>query len=254
MLRGFTSVLEHCKYTFEAVCSRVCSHQLVRHRVASYTQQSMRWSEGFLRSMVLKAAGFLGEDAPPRPTSREDYLRYARVLGRAVERLDARELLEAAREAYVIPPSILGCKERLEVHLVALYRATSAYYRLLYLGVPREDARFTIPHSVKTRVLVTMNARELLEVFLPLRLCTRAQWEIRTVAWLLLRELRRAEPILWKWAGPRCLRIAQLAGAECTLDDVLEEKCKLPLERCPEGVPADRIPACIRAAMRTIQA
>ncbi len=248
--RGFTSVLEHCKYTFEVVCSRVCSHQLIRHRIASYTQQSMRWSEGFLRSMVLKAAEALGESIPVKPGARRDYLRYAEVLERAARVLTVEKLFEAAREGYVIPPSVSRSAEKLRVHLDAIYHATAAYYKLLYLGVPREDARFAIPHSVKTRVLVTMNARELLDVFLPLRLCTRAQWEIRIVAWLLLGELRRVEPLLWRWAGPRCLRVAQLAGAECTLDDVLEERCKLPLERCPEGIPADRIPACIRAAMR----
>ncbi len=248
---GFTSVLEHCKYTFEVVCSRVCSHQLVRHRVASYTQQSMRWSEGFLRSMVLKVAGALGKSVPGKPGARGDYLRYAEVLEEALGVLTVDKLLEAAREGYVIPPSVARSSARLRVHLDVLYRATAAYYRLLYLGAPREDARFLIPHSVKTRLLVTMNARELLDVFLPLRLCTRAQWEIRTVAWLLLAELRRVEPILWRWAGPRCLRVAQLAGAECTLDDVLGGRCQLPLERCPEGVPAEGIPACIRAAMST---
>ena len=248
VLQGFTSVLEHCKYTFEVVCSRVCSHQLVRHRVASYTQQSMRWSEGFLREMVLAVCEALGRSCPPRPRSRSDYLAYASVLEEALGALGDAELLEAATRAYVIPPSVTGCGARLREHLSALYRATAAYYRLLAMGVPREDARYAIPHSVKTRILVTMNARELLEVFLPLRLCTRAQWEIRAVAWAVLRELRRVEPLLWQWAGPRCLRLAQLAGARCTLDELMEGRCRLPLEKCPEGVAREAIPRCVRAA------
>ncbi|AEM38720.1 thymidylate synthase, flavin-dependent [Pyrolobus fumarii 1A] len=251
ILHGFTSVLEHCKYTFEVVCSRICSHQLVRHRIASYTQQSMRWSEGFLRDMALEACKVVGMSCPEKPRTREDYRLYSRALSEFSELInngdvELREALNVVSKGYVIPPWLEGAA--LREMLSALAISTSTYYRLLSSGVPREDARFVIPNAVKTRLVVTMNARELLEVFLPLRLCTRAQWEIRLVAWSMLEELRRVEPLLWRWAGPRCLRVAQLAGAECTLDKLLEGNCKLPVDKCPEGVPRAAIPDCVKRA------
>lgn len=61
-----------------------------------------------------------------------------------------------------------------------------------------------LPQAVKTRLLISMNARELLEVFIPLRTCARAQWEIRMVAWQMLSEVSRAEPLLFKYTGPLC--------------------------------------------------
>ena len=44
MKRGHLSPLEHATFTFNIQgCSRVCTHQLVRHRLASYSQQSQRY-------------------------------------------------------------------------------------------------------------------------------------------------------------------------------------------------------------------
>ena len=251
---GYTSVLEHCVYTFEVVCSRVCSHQLVRHRIASYTQQSMRWSEGFVRDAVLCAAGVLGLRLPASPGGRSDYLAYSEAAGEVAERvelgaLDARTLLGCTVRGFVVPPSVAGDPGKLRMFQASVYRSVSTYYRLLYEGVPREDARFAIPHAVKTRILVSMNARELLDVFFPLRLCTRAQWEVRSVAWLMLGELVSREPLLWRYAGPRCLRLAQLAGEPCTLEELLAGRCPLGTRRCPEGVSSDAIPECVRSGL-----
>lgn len=72
-----------------------------------------------------------------------------------------------------------------------------------------EDARFVLPNASATRMLVTMNARELLHFF-SLRCCMRAQWEIRELAWEMLREAHRVAPTLFATAGPGCL------GAGCS--------------------------------------
>jgi thymidylate synthase (FAD) len=37
------SVLEHASMSARVVCSRACSHQLVRHRIGSYSQESQRY-------------------------------------------------------------------------------------------------------------------------------------------------------------------------------------------------------------------
>ncbi len=71
--------------------------------------------------------------------------------------------------------------------------AYNHYYKLLEAGVPEEDARYVLPNGVNTNIIVTMNARELYNFF-ALRLCSRAQWEIRQVAWKMLEEVKKVHP------------------------------------------------------------
>ena len=73
----------------------------------------------------------------------------------------------------------------------------------LFLGIPLEDARFIIPQAVETKIIVTMNVRELIHFF-GLRLCRKAQWEIRELAELMLREVRIRAPKIFGKIGPRC--------------------------------------------------
>ena len=246
--RGHGSPLEHCSYTFLVECSRVCSHQLVRHRVASYTQHSMRFSEGFVREAVLGLCRELGVDCPERPGGPDGYRAYAE----AAERARGLELGVKAYHvsaAFVVPPSLARDPARLEAYVDSVLASVASYYRLLASGAPLEDARYALPASVRTRVVVTMNARELLEVFLPLRMCARAQWELRMVAWRLRDELARVHPEIFRFAGPRCvLADARARGEPCSLEDYLEGRCEPVVPRCPELVPRDRIPACIASA------
>lgn len=67
-----------------------------------------------------------------------------------------------------------------------------------------EDARFVLPNAAETKMVVTMNARELLHFF-SVRCCMRAQWEIRELATEMLRQVKRVAPILFAGAGPPCL-------------------------------------------------
>ncbi len=253
--RAHFSPWEHSSYTWIAEgCSRVCSHQLVRHRVASYTQQSMRYTEGVLRGIALEASRLLGEDCPSKPGKNQESMRtayscYSRVLDKASRELDTETQYGLAIKAYVVPPSIK--REALVGYVSYLLGASSHYYRLLSHGVPREDARFIIPHSVRTRIIVTMNARELIQSFLPLRMCTRAQWEIRRVAWGLWSLLMRVHPRLFKWAGPRCVMGENLQRREpVELADLAAGREEFMIEACPELVPRKGIRACLLSAMR----
>ena len=69
----------------------------------------------------------------------------------------------------------------------------------------KEDARFVLPNAAATRMVVTMNARELTHFF-TLRCCNRAQWEIREVAWQMLKLVHDVAPALFDECGPGCLR------------------------------------------------
>ncbi len=162
---GHLSVFEHASFSFgiEGI-SRACSHQLVRHRLASFSQQSQRYV-----------------------SHREPF-------------------------AAVIPPSVAERPE-LRARFEALLADThQAYRELLDAGIPAEDARFLLPNAAATKIVVTMNARELLHFF-HLRCCRRAQWEIRAMAVEMLRLVRQAAPLLFANAGPGCLEGACPEGA-----------------------------------------
>lgn len=237
--RGHGSPLEHCLYVYEIVCSRVTSHQLVRHRHASYSQLSQRYSDKYLRGLVERASKLLGLERP------SDYGQVAQVLRKLAERgLNFTELLDALSEAFIIPPAVVVARNfKFLVHLI---ESVASYYEALSSGVPYEDARYLLPQAVKTRLIVSMNAREILEVFLPLRMCSRAQWEIRHIAWELWRQLVRTHPSIFRYAGPRCVLIEnRIKSAPCNLDDYLSGKCDFTMERCPEGQPRARIHKCL---------
>ncbi|MHB1398113.1 MAG: FAD-dependent thymidylate synthase [Trichloromonadaceae bacterium] len=162
---GHTSVLEHANFTFgiEGI-SRACSHQLVRHRLASYAQQSQRY-------------------------------------------VSHRE-----RFAAVTPPSIEQRPELLQRYQALLDEIHGVYRQLIDAGVPAEDARFVLPNAAQTKLVLSMNARELLHFF-NLRCCRRAQWEIRAMAKEMLRLLRPVAPLIFATAGPGCLQGACPEGA-----------------------------------------
>jgi thymidylate synthase (FAD) len=157
MSLGHQSVLEHASFTFgiEGI-SRVTTHQLVRHRIASFSQQSQRYV-----------------------SHREQF-------------------------AAVIPPSIAASPEfmnRFEAQLNALHET---YAAMVAGGIPAEDARYILPNATETKIMVTMNARGLLNFF-TLRCCERAQWEIRALAVEMLRLVKGVAPVIFKDAGPGCL-------------------------------------------------
>lgn len=166
MSLGHQSVLEHASFTFgiEGV-SRACSHQLVRHRLASYSQQSQRYVE------------VRGHDFPA-----------------------------------VVPDTISGSESRTAVFRQAMQSCADAYRALVDDGVPAEDARFVLPNAAETRLIVTMNARELLHFF-RVRCCERAQWEIRAMATGMLRLVKPLAPVIFRNAGPGCIAGACPEGA-----------------------------------------
>jgi thymidylate synthase (FAD) len=153
---GHHSPFEHASFTFGVDgLSRVASHQLVRHRVASYSQQSQRY-------------------------------------------------VPMNRPEVVLPPSVASDPEARVLFEKQAEDAHKAYKSLIERGVPAEDARFILPHGWGTRLVLTMNTREL-HHFFALRLCRRAQWEIRELSRLMLAQCRKAAPLIFGLAGPSCV-------------------------------------------------
>jgi len=165
MKMGHMSPIEHASFTFAVEgISRACSHQLVRHRLASYSQQSQRY--------VSEEAGF----------------------------------------DYIVPPVIAEDQELREYFDNFMQEARKAYRhiseRLHERGITGEaanqDARFVLPNAAETKIMVTMNARELLHFFHQ-RCCLRAQWEIREMAVEMFKLVRKVAPVIFEKAGPACL-------------------------------------------------
>ena len=114
---------------------------------------------------------------------------------------------------YIVPPTV----EALGEEAVARYHEQmdviwGFYGEWLNAGIPAEDARFVLPNGAETRMVFTMNARELMHFF-SLRCCTRAQWEIRRLAWCMLGLARREAPELFSNSGPGCVAGACTEGA-----------------------------------------
>ncbi|MBI5970739.1 MAG: FAD-dependent thymidylate synthase [Deltaproteobacteria bacterium] len=173
---GHTSVLEHASFTLgiEGI-SRATSHQLVRHRLASYSQQSQRY-------------------------------------------------VKASRPDYVTPETIAKDPKKKRRYDEAVKGVYALYKELTDAGVPAEDARYILPNAACTKIIVTMNARELLHFF-KLRCCERAQWEIREMAARMLALVKKEAPFIFKNAGPSCV------GAVCSEGDMTCGKAKVIREK-----------------------
>ena len=161
---GHESPLEHVKFTFaiEGV-SRALTHQLVRYRIASYSQQSQRY-------------------------------------------------VQEADFEYVVPPSIASDEAMHKEYLCVLDKVKDSYNNLIKMfnekGIEGEkanqDARFVLPQASETKIVVTMNARELIYFFKE-RCCIRAQWEIRALAQKMLEIVKEQLPAVFsETAGAKC--------------------------------------------------
>ncbi len=170
---GHESPLEHVKFTFaiEGV-SRALTHQLVRHRLASYSQQSQRY------------------------VKEKDF-------------------------DYIIPPSLERDPEAQKEFEGLMRRIQEGYTRLLGFmakygssgEAAQQDARFVLPQAAETKIVVTMNCRELLHFFKH-RCCARAQWEIRRLAEEMLKVCKAKLPAVFWAAGAKCLELGYCPEGE----------------------------------------
>lgn len=103
----------------------------------------------------------------------------------------------------IVPPTIQKNPVALRVFTGLMDKISEALGELVELGIPKEDARFVLPNATETSLVVTMNLRSLKNFFNE-RCCSNAQWEIRSVANEMLRQLRERSP-LFNHFGPKCL-------------------------------------------------
>lgn len=106
---------------------------------------------------------------------------------------------------FIIPETIKKDKKLLKKYNDFLKNTENLYKEFLDADIPAEDARYILPNASATKIIITMNARELRHFF-ALRCCNRAQWEIREMSCKMLNLVRKEAPILFSDAGPDCIR------------------------------------------------
>jgi thymidylate synthase (FAD) len=197
---GHESPIEHVSFTFavEGV-SRTLTHQLVRHRLASYSQQSQRYVRLEQFQYIIPTS------IEAIPEAKELFIKTMEEQQRAYDELSAM-LLEKHTQRLIAE----GHDEKKAVRLAE--------------KMAIEDARYVFPNACETKIVITMNARSLMNFFRH-RCCNRAQWEIRKMADEMLREVRKVAPTLFKHSGPSCLAKVCPEGA-MTCGKILEVREK----------------------------
>lgn len=177
---GHQSPIEHISFTFgiEGV-SRSLLAQITRHRIASFSVQSQRYVEEKHFEFV----------TPPEIANDEQ----------AIEIFNNQ--MQSSIDAYNKLADILKDKHY-NTFIAEGYDDKTAKSKASKKAI--EDARFVLPNACTTKMIVTMNARSLMNFF-ELRCCNRAQWEIKAVADEMLRLCCEVAPVLFRNAGPSCV-------------------------------------------------
>ncbi len=177
---GHESPIEHASFTFgiEGV-SRALLAQITRHRMASYSVQSQRYVAAKMFEYVVppEIAAIPEAAEEYRRAMEEDQAHYDRLTAMLKEKHLAEKLADGMDEK--------AANKAAEKQAI-------------------EDARFVLPNACTTKIMMTMNARSLLNFFKH-RCCNRAQWEIRDLAKQMYALCVEVAPHIFAHAGPPCV-------------------------------------------------
>ncbi|MDE6356962.1 MAG: FAD-dependent thymidylate synthase [Eubacteriales bacterium] len=155
--RGHESVIEHEKITIRIICDRGVTHEIVRHRIASYSQESTRYcnycNEKFGKEITFIEPCFFNSD-------------------------DEKD------------------KKNKKIWLKAMQQIEDNYNELIEGGAKPEEARAILPNSLKTEIVVTMNLRAWRHFF-KLRTDKAAHPQIREISNMILDELKDKLPTIF---------------------------------------------------------
>ncbi len=167
--RGHESVVEHEKISVRIVCDRGITHEIVRHRLASYSQESTR------------------------------YCNYSNnKFGAEITYIDISRGVELCPVTSKLKPEVIA--EILNEWMLACLDAEKHYLRMMTLGASPQIARSVLNNSTKTAIVVTMNLREWRHFF-KLREAPAAHPQMREIAIPLLEMFRDAVPVIFDDIG-----------------------------------------------------
>lgn len=212
---GHESPTEHIYFTFgiEGI-SRACSHQLVRHRIASYSQQSQRYVDGENFDFVIPPA------IENNQTAKDLFI------DSVVQQFkDYAEIRDALIIGY-IKKSNKRYAGKTGKEVIADFSSKNKKEFQQIVKLANEDARYILPNAATTKIICTFNARSL-QNFFKLRCCNRAQWEIRIVAEEMLKICKEIAPNIFLNSGPECVRGACKEGRmSCGKANEMRQKFK----------------------------
>lgn len=159
---GHESVIEHEKVTVRIICDRGVTHEIVRHRLASYSQESTRYcnysSKKFGGEITVVEPCFWGSN------NKAD-------------------------------------KAKMEIWRATMRNVEDAYFKLIALGATAQEARSVLPNSLKTEIVMTANLREWRHFF-KLRCSSKAHPQMREVAVPMLKEFKKLIPVIFDDINP----------------------------------------------------
>lgn len=115
---------------------------------------------------------------------------------------------------YITPPTIEKNAVLSEKYDEFMKKVSDFYQELVDTGIPAEDARFILPNAASSSIVASLNLRELIHLA-NIRLCTRAQYEIRTMVKMMCDELIKEEPWLGKYLTPKCEKLGYCDEDKC---------------------------------------
>lgn len=159
--RGHESVIEHESISVRFVCDRGVSHEIVRHRIASYSQESTRYCN----------------------YTNEKY-------GEQITCIDIASGFEYNLENE-------NDRKKYDIWLNAMKEAEKSYFQLIELGASPQEARSVLPNSLKTEIVATMNMRGWRNFF-KLRTAKASHPQFREVACMLLEIFAKDYPVFFE--------------------------------------------------------
>ncbi len=117
-----------------------------------------------------------------------------------------RYVKEKGQFDYIIPPTIERNEELKAAFVDFMGKISEQYQKFVEAGIPAEDARFVLPNAAASSMVASLNLRELIHLA-NLRLCTRAQYEIRLLVKKMCDALIAEEPWLKPYLVPKCERL-----------------------------------------------
>jgi thymidylate synthase (FAD) len=170
-------MLEHVSIAVRVICDRAIANEIVRHRMASYAQESTRYvnygKEKFGKEITVIKPCFFTNYC-------EDDCKHNACINCSLER---KELI------------------RYSIWRNAMQEAEDAYFELLDAGCSPQEARTVLPNSLKTEIVMTLNLRSWINFF-KLRTAKDAHPQMREVANMILDEFKKEIPLIFDKINP----------------------------------------------------
>lgn len=187
---GDWSVVEHVSVSVEMLVDRGITHEIVRHRIASYTQESTRFVN-YVKKM------------PPSFIYPISDVECEHCLNNTAIEHDTDE--HSGLQWFHTDEDLSICKYN-PTWLTSIYSAERGYKELLEKGWRPQEARSVFPNALASKILVTMNLRSWRQ-FLLMRTTREAHPQMRQVTIPLLAEFQKLIPVLFEDIIPEARQV-----------------------------------------------